>query len=102
MFNPISPPAYAPPYHGRVVSCATESSYHDENLTSMHIPHPTFNPVSPMPSAVPQFFGQVRQVMTGGTVNTMNVGDSNPVHHHYPSEVNLGYLVESFGAPQAH
>jgi hypothetical protein len=39
--------------------------------------------------------------MTGGTVTTMNVGDSNPVHHHYPSEVNLGYPVEPFTYAQA-
>lgn len=54
-----------------------------------------------MPSAVPQFFGQVRQVMTGGTVTTMNVGDSNPVHYHYPSKVHPGYIAEPFPFAQA-
>ncbi|KAJ7622216.1 hypothetical protein FB45DRAFT_927262 [Roridomyces roridus] len=55
-----APPAYSP-----YDPSAAGRNYHSEYLTSM------------------QFFGPVRQVMNGGTIETLNLGDENAVHHHH-------------------
>ncbi|KAJ7926082.1 hypothetical protein B0H13DRAFT_1862591 [Mycena leptocephala] len=49
------------------------------------LPSPSTVLESPRSYSAPglHFFAPVRQVMNGGSVGTMHVGDSNPVHHHH-------------------
>lgn len=69
-------PRPPPPHHGYQLETGFYNPSGDLTYPAQVTPRPYSTPG-------PQFLGSVRQVMTGGYVGTMNVGDDNPVHHHY-------------------